>query len=53
MFMLRMKDVRSVGVHHDARFVALGMAVASHVIASVKNGCGMTCLGQLPGHYGT
>jgi len=47
------KDVRSVGVHHDSRFVALGMAVASHVIASVKNGCCMACLGQLPGYHGT
>jgi hypothetical protein len=48
-----MKDMRSVGVHHDARFVALGMAVASHVIAGVKNGCRMACLGQLSGHHGT
>jgi hypothetical protein len=48
-----MKDVRSVGVHHDACFMALGMAVASYVIAGVKNSCGMACLGQLSGHHGT
>jgi hypothetical protein len=38
MLMLSMKNVRAIGVHHDARFVALGMTVASDVIAGVKNG---------------
>jgi hypothetical protein len=53
MFVLRMKDVRPVCVHHDARFVTLGMAVASHVIASVENGCGMSSLDQLSSHHST
>jgi len=42
---LRMKNMRSIGVHHDARFMALGMTVASNVITGVENGRGMTCFG--------
>ena len=45
MFVLRMKNVRSIGVHHDARFMALGMTVASNVVTGVKNGRGVTRFG--------
>jgi len=52
MFVLSVKNVRSVGVHHDARFMPLGMTIASYVITGVKNRYGMTRFGQLPSYYG-
>jgi hypothetical protein len=51
MFVLCMKNMRAVGVHHDACFVAFGMTVASYVITGVKNRYGMTRFGQLPSYY--
>jgi hypothetical protein len=45
MFVLRMKNVRPIGVHHDASFVALGMTVASYMVTGIKNCRGMARFG--------
>jgi len=47
------EDMRAVYVHHDARFVALGKAVASNVVAGIKDRYLMPSFGQLASHHST
>ena len=53
MLVLRMKDVRSIGMDHDPALVSTGVAVASYVIAGIKYGNPVASLGKLSRHHGT
>ncbi len=42
MLVLRMKNVWTIRMHHDASLVARRMAIAGNMVAGVKNICQVT-----------
>ena len=53
VLVLRMEDMWAVHMHHDARVVALRKAVASNMVAGVKNGGCVPSFSQLASHHST
>ena len=45
MLVLRVKNVRPVGMHHHTGFVASRVAIASNVIAGIKHNQFVACRG--------
>ncbi len=53
VFVLRVKDMRAIGMDHDPALVSAGMAVASYVITGIEYGNPVASLCQLSRHHGT
>ena len=53
MFMLGVKDVRSIHMHHDARFVALREAVTGNMRPRIEHRDLVPCFSQLASHHST
>ena len=46
-FIVGVEDVWAISMHQHTRLVALGVAVAAHMISGIKDMANMTCFGEL------
>ena len=53
VFVLRVKDMRTIGMDHDLALVATGVAITRYMVSGIKYGNLVAGLCQLSRHHGT